>query len=401
MVGSWLNSSLTAPFPFLSKPAPLFELLQARHSGELSSVEAVEVSIERLDPRWLVGERFDEVLREARDFDRLHPPHTWLPALAGVPILADERFMAGDEGIDSRPGRSAWVLDGLGRDGALLVGYVRSPQIDVWGSVLNRSRLSVSEAAHGEPCGGPMIEAHQHSAVTTSVTLDHHGSTLLRGLGGFDGYRPTLGLAPALAYNSTATVSFVASTLREQAYLLDRLRAVGVLGDPRFLPHSNPKSLTSFAASPLVPSKVVVLHEFRGEDDHHVAPPVDRQGRALSILTTLGIESEIVDFDRLLLERASRVLFIGAGNQASESATVDDTQALIARVDRLVGSVDLLAFDLVDDSLSPKKMPIGLWLLAELANLPMVVLAGARIALLGARFDDARLLRMAAYLADE
>ncbi len=400
MVGSWLNSSLTAPFQFLSKPAPLFELLQARHSGELSSVEAVEVSIERMDPGWLVGERFDEVLCEARDFDRLHPPHTWLPALAGVPILADERFMAAGEGIDSRPGRSAPVLDGLYRDGALLLGHVRPSQVDAWGLVLNRSRLSVNEAVKGEPYSDAMVEALQHSAVTASVTLDHHGSTLLRGLRGLDGYRPTLGLAPALAYNSTAVVSFAASTLREQAYLLDRLRAVGVLGDPRFLPHSNPKSLASFAASPLAPSKVVVLHEFGGDDDHHVAP-IDHQGGTLSILTAMGIESEVVDFDRPFLEQASRMLSIGAQSQAGELVTADETQALIAGVDRLVGSVDLLAFDLVDDSLSPEKMSIGLWLLAELANLPMVVLAGARIALLGARFDDARLLRMAAFLADE
>ncbi|WP_152623222.1 hypothetical protein [Ferrimicrobium acidiphilum] len=366
----------------------------------MSSVEAVEVSIERMDPGWLVGERFDEVLCEARDFDRLHPPHTWLPALAGLPILADERFMAVCEGIDSRPGRSAPVLDGLYRDGALLLGHVRPSQVDAWGLVLNRSRLSVNEAVKGEPYSDAMVEALQHSAVTASVTLDHHGSTLLRGLRGLDGYRPTLGLAPALAYNSTAVVSFAASTLREQAYLLDRLRAVGVLGDPRFLPHSNPKSLASFAASPLAPSKVVVLHEFGGDDDHHVAP-IDHQGGTLSILTAMGIESEVVDFDRPFLEQASRMLSIGAQSQAGELVTADETQALIARVDRLVGSVDLLAFDLVDDSLSPEKMSIGLWLLAELANLPMVVLAGARIALLGARFDDARLLRMAAFLADE
>jgi hypothetical protein len=364
----------------------------------LSSVEAVEVSIERLDPSWLVGERFDEVLREARDFDRRHPPRSWLPALAGVPMLADERLAAGYEGIGGKPGRSsAWVLDGLGRDGALLVGYVRSPQMDAWGSVVNRSQLSVSEAAHGDP----MVEAHQHSAVTASVALDHCGSTILRGLRLFDGYRPTLGLAPALAYNSTATVSFVASTLREQGYLLDRLRAVGVLGDPRFLPHSNPKSLMSFAASPLAPSKVVVLHDFRGEDEHHMTPPVDHQEGVLSMVTAMRIESEIVEFDGSLLEQVGRMLFIGAGSQVGESVTADETQALIARVDQLVGSADLLAFDLIEDSLSPQRMPRGLWLLAELANLPMVVLAGARIALVGARFDDAHLLRMAAFLADE
>jgi Asp-tRNA(Asn)/Glu-tRNA(Gln) amidotransferase A subunit family amidase len=240
--------------------------------------------------------------------------------------------------------------------------------------------------------------AHQRGAVTSSVVLDHHGSTLLRAFDGFDGYRPTLGLAPGLAYQSTATVSFVASTVREQAYLLDRLRAVGVLGDSRFLPHSNPKSLTSFAASPLAPSKVVVLRELRGGDGDH-SGPVYHQGGVVSILTTIGVESEIVSLDDLLLGQVARMPFIGGGSQIKETATVDETQAFIARVDRLVGSVDLLMFDLVDGPLFSQNRPVGLWLLAELANLPMVVLAGARIALLGARFDDARLLRMAAFLA--
>ena len=358
--------------------------MKARHSGDLSSVEAVQSSIERLDPGWLTAERFDYAVREAKEFDRRYPPRAWLPSLAGLPMLADELLAIGYEGLADRGNRLPGALNSLRVEGALLVGFFRSHSSGAEDSLPGISQADATK----EVVVDPAVKALRCGAVAASAALDHCGSTIIRGFHGYDGYRPTLGLAPALGLRGTATVTFVASTLREQAFLLDRLRAAGVLGDPRFLPHSNPKSLTSFVASPLAPSKVMVLRVSDGLAEHR-RDPNDPLGAAVSILTAKHIEYEVVDLDGHLLSPVD-----------SEPESADQMQALIVAIDELVGSVDLLAFDLVNDPIV-RQMKLGrLWCLAELANLPMVVLADAGVALVGARFGDARLLRMAAFVAD-
>jgi hypothetical protein len=395
----------------------------------VSAVDAVQATFDRLDPSWLIEDRFDRALRQAEDCDRRYPPGSWLPPLAGVPLLVDARFgssrgSSGDASVSlaSVPTRSAPVelsndeayhhpiVDALVRDGAIVVGLAQSgvstsnlgPADD-----LSKHHAMTEDFSSPGP-SDPFVLALRAGAVVAGVSVDDPESMLVRAAMGLDGYRPTLGFAPSVDYPNESTAVLVASTLAEQAYLLDRLRAMGVAGDPRFLPHSNPKSLASFAMSAMLPSRIARwADDHRRENEPNIQTTAD--ARVMGAITAHDIHVDTMGGLGSSGAWPSGIEGDGLGEPGvgehgvswvSGSEPVEGRSSVIAAVDRVLATADAIVAPVSLRSANDVEATAMVWRLPRLANLPMVVLADAELIIVGSRFGDAHLMRIAAWFSE-
>jgi Asp-tRNA(Asn)/Glu-tRNA(Gln) amidotransferase A subunit family amidase len=396
----------------------------------VSAVDAVRAAIDRLDPSWLIGDRVDRALRQAEDCDRRYPPGSWLPPLAGVPLLVDARFgssrrSSGGTSVSptSAPTRSASVelsndeaydhpiVDALVRDGAIVVGLAQSgvstSNLSSADDLSKHHVMTKDLLSPGQ--SDPFVLALRAGAVVAGVSVDDPELMLVRAAMGLDGYRPTLGFAPSVDYPNESTSVLVASTLAEQAYLLDRLRAMGVAGDPRFLPHSNPKSLASFAMSATPPLRIA-----RWVDDDHRRgnePDIQTAAEAKVMEVIAAYDIHVDTMGGLGSSRAwsSGIEGDGLGEHrigehgvswVSGSEPVEGRSSVIAAVDRVLATVDAIAAPVLLRSAIDVEATAMVWRLPRFANLPMVVLADAELIIVGSRFGDAHLMRIAAWFSE-
>jgi len=391
----------------------------------VSAVDAVQATFDRLDPSWLIEDRFDRALRQAEDCDRRYPPGSWLPPLAGVPLLVDARFgssrgSSGDASVSlaSVPTRSAPVelsndeayhhpiVDALVRDGAIVVGLAQSGVSTsnlASADDLSKHHAMTKDFSSPGP-SDPFVLALRAGAVVAGVSVDDPESMLVRAAMGLDGYRPTLGFAPSVDYPNESTAVLVASTLAEQAYLLDRLRAMGVAGDPRFLPHSNPKSLASFAMSAMLPSRIARWVD----DDHRHGNEPDLQttaeARVMGVITAHDIHVDTMGGLGSSRAWSSGIEGDGLGEHGvawvSGSEPVEGRSSVIAAVDRVLATADVIVAPISLRSPNDVEATAMVWQLSRFANLPMVVLADAELIIVGSRFGDAHLMRIAAWFSE-
>ncbi len=396
----------------------------------MSAVDAVRAAIERLDPSWLIEDLVDRALRQAKDCDRRYPPRSWLPPLAGVPLLVDARLgpsrgssagtsvsptsvptHAAPAGPSNDEAYNHPIVDALVRDGAIVVGLAQSvisassltPADD-----LSKHHVMTKDFSSPGP-SDPFVLALRAGAVVAGVSVDDPESMLVRAAMGLDGYRPTLGFAPSVDYPNESTAVLVASTLAEQAYLLDRLRAMGVAGDPRFLPHSNPKSLACFAMSATRPSCIARWVD----DDHRRGNEPDIQtaaeARALGVITAHDIHVDVMTGLGSSRAWSSGIEGDGVGEHGvgepgialvSGSEPVEGRSSVIAAVDRVLATVDAIVAPVSWRAANDVEATAMVWRLPRFANLPMVVLADAELIIVGSRFGDAHLMRIAAWFSE-
>ena len=389
----------------------------------MSAVDAVQATFDHLDPSWLIEDRFDRALRQAEDCDRRYPPGSWLPPLAGVPLLVDARLCPsrGSSGGTSVSPASVElsndeayhhpIVDALVRDGAIVVGLAQS-QISTSNPSpaddLSKHHAMTKDFSSPGP-SDPFVLALRAGAVVAGVSVDDPESMLVRAAMGLDGYRPTLGFAPSVDYPNESTAVLVASTLAEQAFLLDRLRAMGVAGDPRFLPHSNPKSLASFAMSAMLPSRIARWVD----DDHRHGNEPDLQttaeARALGVITAHDIHVDTMGGLGSSRAWSSGIEGDGLGEHrlgehgvswVSGSEAVEGRSSVIAAVDRVLATADVIVAPISLRSPNDVEATAMVWQLSRFANLPMVVLADAELIIVGSRFGDAHLMRIAAWFSE-
>jgi len=381
-------------------------------------VDAVQATFDHLDPSWLIEDRFDRALRQAEDCDRRYPPGSWLPPLAGVPLLVDARLCPsrGSSGGTSVSPASVElsndeayhhpIVDALVRDGAIVVGLAQS-QISTSNPSpaddLSKHHAMTKDFSSPGP-SDPFVLALRAGAVVAGVSVDDPESMLVRAAMGLDGYRPTLGFAPSVDYPNESTAVLVASTLAEQAYLLDRLRAMGVAGDPRFLPHSNPKSLASFAMSAMLPSRIARWVD----DDHRRGNEPDIQttaeARVMGVITAHDIHVDTMGGLGSSRAWSSGIEGDGLGEHGvawvSGSEPVEGRSSVIAAVDRVLATADAIVAPVSLRSPNDVEATAMVWRLPRFANLPMVVLADAELIIVGSRFGDAHLMRIAAWFSE-
>ncbi|WP_298338451.1 hypothetical protein [Ferrimicrobium sp.] len=384
----------TVPYLYQFENQSLFRLIEARQRGELSACEVLQAALGALNGVELQRSRIEQAKTEAIEFDRAYPPGSWMPALAGVPIIVDDQAWQanGSPGADREfalpPGTA---ISALAKEGALVVGSVLLDGVSATlGAVVDQG------GANDQSCGAndqswsqdPLLQSHLSGAIKASLVAGDLLGMLWRARCGLASYRPTLGLTPARSpAQGRHAVSFLAATIPEQAFLLDRLRARGVSGDPRYLPHSEPKSLLSFAVTPKRPDQLGVLEMS--------ADPGSRTNAQLlrSQLFALGIrveEAQGAPFSKLILE-ANEV------DQPGGYIGATDALLFVRELDRWLAKVGAMVVVLGPAGDGLREIQIVAELL-EAANLPWLIPGGGGSFVVGGRFDDAQLLRLGAFL---
>ncbi|WP_298212632.1 hypothetical protein [Ferrimicrobium sp.] len=373
----------TEPSPFRSERQSLFHLIDARQRGELSAREVVKASLDALDGTLLERSRADRAEAEAAEFDRAFPPGAWMPALAGVPIIVDDRAWVRDQGLEFEPVlESGSAVSALVAEGAIVLGsFLADQPLSGLGAPVDQG-----SEIRGSLNRDPLVQLHSSGAITASLVAGDLLGMLQRAQQGLASYRPTLGLSPTLGpAESRYVVSFLASTVAEQVFLLDRLRARGVSGDPRYLPHSQPKSLASFAVTPRQPDRLGVLESVGGP----------------AVASTSSLRSQLPEFGVCVAEapsaRLQELLSTSAGVDRSEGWQGSTETALVTiELDRWLATVDAIIVALDASDWSHRTIR-ALAALIENANLPYLVPEGGTVILVGARFGDAQLLRLGAF----
>ncbi|MGC9155906.1 MAG: hypothetical protein ACP5HZ_09675 [Ferrimicrobium sp.] len=376
----------TVPSLFPSERQPLFHLIEARQRGELSASEVLSATLGALDGVVFGRSRIEQVAVEAVEFDRAYPPGSWMPALAGVPIIVDDRAWQADGDPGARnafavaPGTA---VSALAKEGALVVGSVLLDEPSAKMGTA-RDQGGANDRLWSQD---PLLQSHLSGAIKASLVAGDLLGMWWRARHGVASFRPTLGLTPALSpAQGQRAISFLAASVPEQAFLLDRLRARGVSGDPRYLPHSQPKSLLSFAMAPRRPDRLGVLEIARDPGSRANAQLLRSQ------LLALGICLEDVrdtPFVQPILE----------GNEVDQpDGYIGAADALLfaTELDRWLTKVDAMVVVLGPAGGGEREIRIVAELL-EAANLPWLIPEGGESLVVGGRFGDAQLLRLAAF----
>ena len=377
----------TVPYLYQSENQSLFRLIEARQRGELSACEVLEAALGALDGVELWRSRIEQAKTEAIEFDRAYPPGSWMPPLAGVPIIVDDQAWQanGNPGADRKFALSpGTAISALAKEGALVLGSVLLDGASVTlGAVVDQGGASDQSWSQD-----PLLQSHLSGAIKASLVVGDLLGMLWRAEHGLASYRPTLGLTPALSpAQGRYAVSFLAATVPEQAFLVDRLRARGVSGDPRYLPHSQPKSLLSFAVTPKRPDQLGVLEISEDPGSRTNAQLLRLQLFALGIRVE---EAQGAPFSKLILE----------GNKVDQpGGYIGATDALLfaRELDRWLAKVGAMVVVLGPAGDGLREIQIVAELL-EAANLPWLIPEGGGSIVVGGRFDDAQLLRLGAFL---
>lgn len=373
----------------------------------MRAVELMEAATAQLDRASLAIDRSQEAMAEAEDFDRRFPAGSWLPPLGGVPLLVGSALvekgcysaanaLSSAERVLSHP-----IINALVRDGALVVGCTSvSANLSVH-PIAPRDHIDAASPMDEDP----LALALWRGAVAVGVSVEDLDSIATRVRLGIASYRPTLGFAPSVDYPKMATIMVVAHTLVEQAYLLDRLRAIGVRGDPRFVPHANPKSLATFAASPSRPPRIGLWSLAPTTAHDGGATVVGAGTTCIETLEACGVPLDTVALSASALSYFRRCMRTGPalGGSAAISLTSGDSGAWcksVAEVDQLFDTAEVVIVATPTDAVGEHSDAQTVWSLTQLANLPMAVLPDAGVTLVGPRFGDASLLRAAAWLGE-
>jgi len=84
----------------------------------------------------------------------------------------------------------------------------------------------------------------------------------------------------------------------------------------------------------------------------------------------------------------------------SGSEPVEGRSSVIAAVDRVLATADVIVAPISLRSPNDVEATAMVWQLSRFANLPMVVLADAELIIVGSRFGDAHLMRIAAWFSE-
>jgi len=198
--------------------------------------------------------------------------------------------------------------------------------------------LEVADAALGAPEGPTLEWALQHERAL---------------------YRGTRGLAPSARGDDSLWC--LAASLGDAVRLVDHLRAAPIPGDRWFVPHAEPRFLASFLAGPRPPATLLVPSS--------------------------------AEVPRWWGDRPSRRLLPREVRAVEEAPGDESLTRSVVALDRLLEAGGLVGGE------GPAAL-VEAMALARGANLPLVSVevGGVRVALVGARFEDAALMRAAAWV---
>lgn len=172
-------------------------------------------------------------------------------------------------------------------------------------------------------------------------------------------YRGTRGLAPSARGDDSLWC--LAPRLGDAVRLVDHLRAAPIPGDRWFVPHAEPRFLASFLAGPRPPATLLVPSS--------------------------------AEVPRWWGDRPARRLLPREVHVVEEALGDESLTHGVVALDRLIEAGGLVGGE-------GRAALVEAMVLARAANLPLASIetAGVRVALVGARFGDANLMRAAAWV---